>query len=92
MAASQKGIQLVGELIEQYGLNVVQAYMKHIQTNAEVAVRDMLKEVAKSALERTGKSELFAEERMDDGSLISLKVSLDGVEGAAVCDFSLVIP
>lgn len=91
VAASQKGIQLVGELIEQYGLNVVQAYMKHIQSNAEIAVRDMLREVAKSALKRTGKSELNAEERMDDGSVISLKVSLNGSEGTALCDFSLVL-
>lgn len=90
VAASQKGIQLVGELIEQYGLQVVQAYMKHIQTNAEVAVRDMLKEVARDALERTGKSELEAEERMDDGSVIYLKVTLDGEKGSALCDFTLV--
>lgn len=31
VAANQKGIQLVGELIGQYGLDVVQAYMGHIQ-------------------------------------------------------------
>ena len=45
IAANQKGIQLVSELIDGYGLDVVQAYMKHIQENAEVAVRDMLKEI-----------------------------------------------
>lgn len=33
------------ELITEYGLDVVQAYMGHIQANAEVAVRAMLKEV-----------------------------------------------
>ncbi|XP_053618619.1 5-oxoprolinase isoform X2 [Plodia interpunctella] len=43
VAANQRGIQLVGELIDQYGLDVVQAYMSHIQRNAELAVRDMLK-------------------------------------------------
>lgn len=31
MAANQRGIQLVNELIGQYGLGVVQAYMGHIQ-------------------------------------------------------------
>lgn len=31
VAANQKGIQLVGELIGQYSLDVVQAYMGHIQ-------------------------------------------------------------
>ena len=53
------------ELIDAYGLDVVQAYMAHIQVrrlcavisnvppfaqeNAEVAVRDMLKEIAAKA-------------------------------------------
>lgn len=31
MAANTKGIALVKELIAEYGLEVVQAYMKHIQ-------------------------------------------------------------
>lgn len=52
VAANQKGIQLVSELIDLYGLNVVQAYMKYIQENAEVAVRDMLKEIARKTKER----------------------------------------
>lgn len=52
VAANQKGIQLVSELIDTYGLKVVQAYMDYIQKNAEVAVRDMLKEIAKTTKER----------------------------------------
>lgn len=52
VAANQKGIQLVSELIDTYGLKVVQAYMNYIQKNAEVAVRDMLKEIAKTTKER----------------------------------------
>lgn len=31
MAANNKGIQLVGDLIDEYSLEVVQAYMRHIQ-------------------------------------------------------------
>lgn len=87
VAANRKGIQLVCELIDQYGLAVVQAYMGHIQSNAEIAVRDMLKEVALDALERTGGNVLEAEDRMDDGSLIKLKVTLNRTDGSAVCDF-----
>lgn len=52
VAANQKGIQLVLELIDSYGLHVVQAYMAYIQQNAEVAVRDMLKEIARKTKER----------------------------------------
>lgn len=88
VAANQKGIQLVKELIDQYGLKVVQAYMGHIQSNAELAVRDMLKEVAKDALKRTGRIVLEAEDFMDDGSLIRLKVTLNEKLGTAVCDFT----
>lgn len=46
IAANQKGIQLVKELIDSYGLSVVQAYMGYMQQNAELAVRDMLKQIA----------------------------------------------
>merc|ERR1719228_1253580 len=53
IAANQKGIQLVLELINSYGLEVVQAYMGHIQSNAEVAVRDMLKDIGLKTRERT---------------------------------------
>lgn len=88
VAANHKGIQLVRELIDQYGLDVVQSYMGHIQSNAEIAVRDMLKEVARNVYERTGESTLEAEDFMDDGSRIKLKVTLNGNEGTAICDFN----
>lgn len=35
VAANQKGCQLVGEMIDSYGLAVVQAYMGHIQVGFE---------------------------------------------------------
>ncbi|CAG9764851.1 unnamed protein product [Ceutorhynchus assimilis] len=87
VAANKKGIDLVCELIDQCGLVVVQAYMNHIQTNAEIAVRDMLREVAKDAVARTGSAQLQYVDYMDNGSPISLKVSLDEKSGSAFCDF-----
>ena len=63
------------ELIDAYGLDVVQAYMNHIQENAEVAVRQVLKDFGRQAQAKTGRSVLSAEDLMDDGSVISLKVS-----------------
>ncbi|XP_069737844.1 5-oxoprolinase [Phaenicophaeus curvirostris] len=83
VAANQKGIQLVTELIAQHGLDTVQAYMAHIQANAEVAVREMLKDFAA----RWG-TEVEAEDFMDDGSPIRLRVTVDPHEGSAVFDFS----
>lgn len=52
VAANQRGILLVSELIDVYGLKVVQAYMDYIKENAEIAVRDMLKEIARTTKER----------------------------------------
>ncbi|KAK4805809.1 hypothetical protein QYF61_000415 [Mycteria americana] len=83
VAANQKGIQLVAELIRLHGLPAVQAYMAHIQANAEVAVREMLKGFAA----RWGAA-VEAEDRMDDGSPIRLRVQVDPREGSAVFDFS----
>lgn len=40
VAANQKGIQLVAELIGLYGLGVVQAYMGHIQVAPAPPPRD----------------------------------------------------
>lgn len=88
VAANQKGIKLVAELIDAYGLDVVQAYMNYIQQNAELAVRDMLKEIARKTKERTGQTVLTAEEHMDDGSPIKLKITIDEQNGSALCDFT----
>jgi 5-oxoprolinase (ATP-hydrolysing) len=88
IAANQKGIQLVNELIDCYGLNVVQAYMNYMQENAEGCVRDMLREIAVETVKRTGRSELYAEEKMDDGTKICLKINIDEEKGSAIFDFT----
>ncbi|PNI88782.1 hypothetical protein CK820_G0051931, partial [Pan troglodytes] len=88
VAANQKGIQLVGELIGQYGLDVVQAYMGHIQANAELAVRDMLRAFGTSRQARGLPLEVSSEDHMDDGSPIRLRVQISLSQGSAVFDFS----
>ncbi|KAF2349830.1 Hydantoinase B/oxoprolinase [Trinorchestia longiramus] len=87
IAANQKGIQLVEELIQQYGLDVVQAYMGHIQTSAEMAVRDLLKEVGRRYSKGTDRAELSAVEHMDDGTPIAVTIFIDAANGSAVIDF-----
>ncbi|KAI9306007.1 Hydantoinase B/oxoprolinase-domain-containing protein [Cunninghamella echinulata] len=82
IAANQKGITLVKRLIEEYTLEVVQAYMLHIRRNAESAVRSLLKQVAK---EHQGI--LHGQDLMDDGTLIKLKVQIDEETGSATFDF-----
>ena len=48
-----------------------------LQHNAEVAVREMLKEIAIETKERTGTTQLEAIDHMDDGSPIKLNVEID---------------
>uniref|UniRef100_A0A6Q2ZDL2 5-oxoprolinase, ATP-hydrolysing n=1 Tax=Esox lucius TaxID=8010 RepID=A0A6Q2ZDL2_ESOLU len=88
VAANQRGSALVGELIDSYGLAVVQAYMGHIQSNAELAVRDMLKDFARRRRQKTGSLDVEAEDFMDDGTPIRLRVQVNEKEGSAVFDFT----
>lgn len=94
VAANQRGIFLIKELIEQYGLDTVQAYMNYVQLNAEEAVREMLKSIAaKVSSQSTGvgnQSSVTIEEEdyMDDGSVIHLKLTIDSDKGEANFDFS----
>lgn len=83
VAANNSGIRLLTELIHEYGLKTVQAYMNFIQTNAEISVRRMLKEFA----EKNGNT-AHALDYMDDGSPIELTVSIDKETGSAVFDFT----
>jgi 5-oxoprolinase (ATP-hydrolysing) len=44
--------------------------------------------VAEDTCQRTGETVLEAEEYMDDGTPIVLKVTLDKEKGSALCDFT----
>ncbi|KAL3520218.1 hypothetical protein ACH5RR_018367, partial [Cinchona calisaya] len=94
VAANQRGISLIKELIEQYGLETVQAYMNYVQDNAEGAVREMLKSVASSFVSESNNSKegdsvtIEEEDYMDDGSVIHLKLTIDCKKGEAFFDFS----
>ena len=39
IAANEKGVQELRKMVAQFGLDVVQAYMRHVQDNAEESVR-----------------------------------------------------
>lgn len=94
VAANQRGITLIKELIEQYGLDTVQAYMTYVQINAEGAVREMLKSVAARVTSQSPKFgagdsvTIEEEDYMDDGSVIHLKLTIDPHKGEANFDFS----
>lgn len=78
---------MVTELINSYGLNVVQAYMDHIQKNAELAVRDMLRNIGTTNLLACGLQTLQSVDYLDDGSTIKLSIQINVESGEAVFDF-----
>ncbi len=81
VAANNKGIELIQDLIKTYSLELVLKQMQAIQENAETAVRELLKKFSTN-------SELIANDYLDDGSEIKLKVSIDKEQGSAVFDFT----
>ncbi|OJD29868.1 5-oxoprolinase (atp-hydrolyzing) [Diplodia corticola] len=84
VAANHRGTQLIRALYDDYGKDVVTFYMGEVQAAAELAVRDLLKAVHKK---HAGRS-LEATDYMDDGTPISLKVTIDGATGDATFDFT----
>ena len=53
--------------MDDYGLKTVQEYMYHIRNNAEMSVRNLLKDAAK----RAGTNILSSVDYLDDGSPVS---------------------
>ena len=87
VAANQRGIDLLQEMVQHWSLEVVQAYMQHIQDNAEEAVRQMLQRLSLEA----GWPEvttIAAEDCLDDGSPICLQLTIDRKDGSACFDFA----
>ncbi|KAH8596411.1 Hydantoinase B/oxoprolinase-domain-containing protein [Bisporella sp. PMI_857] len=84
ISSNMKGINLISGLIEEYGEDVVNFYMRNIQDNAELSVRNLLKSVSK----RFEGQDLSAIDYMDDGSPIKLKISINAEKGEATFDFA----
>ncbi len=71
VAANEKGVQELHKMTTHYGLEIVQAYMKFVQDNAENSVRQAIKKLSSSLTNKTATSIL------DDGNKISVAVSID---------------
>ncbi|MEV7347098.1 hydantoinase B/oxoprolinase family protein [Streptomyces sp. NPDC093544] len=78
IAANQKGVDEVARMIDNFGLDVVQAYMKHVQDNAEEAVRRVIDTLEDGE---------FAYET-DSGAVIRVRVSVDRGKRSATVDFT----
>jgi 5-oxoprolinase (ATP-hydrolysing) len=78
VAANEKGIQELRRMVEHFGLDVVTAYMRHVQDNAAEAVRRVI-----TAL-RDGETTY----ELDNGAVIQVKVTVDRSARAATIDFT----
>lgn len=86
IAANNKGIRLVAELISQYSLKVVHAYMNYIQETASKSVRKMLTDLSlKHNLKPV--DTVKAIDYMDNGAVIQLQLTIDRNNGTAIFDF-----
>lgn len=96
IAANQRGSLLIRELFATYTAPVVQKYMAAIQQTAETAVVNYLKGLVaqataadKSQSQSHGQHlDLEAEDYLDDGTEIHLRVRIDGKTGKARFDFT----
>jgi len=82
IAANEKGVQELQRMVAHYGLDVVQAYMRHVQDNAEESVRRAITRLA--ARQRDGGYTLA----LDNGAQISVAVRIDAAARSAVIDFA----
>jgi 5-oxoprolinase (ATP-hydrolysing) len=78
IAANAKGVEEVGKMIDHFGLKVVKAYMRHVQDNAEEAVRRVI-----DALDD---GEYRYE--MDSGAVINVRITVNRQTRTAVIDFT----
>ncbi len=78
IAANQKGVQELRRMADQFGLDVVQAYMRHVQDNAEESVRRVITRL------QDGEFTL----PLDNGARIRVALRVDAANRSAEIDFT----
>ena len=78
IAANEKGAQELRKMVAQFGLDVVRAYMGHVQDNAAESVRRVI--------DRLRDGEFTYE--MDQGTQIRVKISVNRQKREATVDFT----
>ncbi|NDY97047.1 hydantoinase B/oxoprolinase family protein [Wenzhouxiangella limi] len=78
IAANACGRRELAEMVEQFGLKTVQAYMGHVQDNAAEQVRRALAELEDGHWIKT----------LDSGAQVEVRISVDRTNRRAVIDFS----
>jgi 5-oxoprolinase (ATP-hydrolysing) len=78
IAANERGVQELRRMVDHYGLATVQAYMGHVQDNAEESVRRVI-----SVLKDGSFTYL-----LDDGCQIQVAIAIDRLNRSARIDFT----
>ena len=78
IAAGAKGVQEVHKMIDQFGLDVVHAYMRHVQDNAEEQVRRVIDVMQDGEFTYP----------TDEGAEIKVKISFNKEKRSATVDFT----
>jgi 5-oxoprolinase (ATP-hydrolysing) len=78
IAANEKGVQELRRMVAHFGLPVVQAYMRHVQDNAEESVRRVISRL------RDGSFTL----PLDNGACIHVAIQVDLQRRCASIDFT----
>lgn len=78
MAANETGAREVRRMLSQFGTGVVQAYMRHVQDNAEESVRRVIDRL------RDGRNTY----EMDSGAKIEVQITVDRDNRTATIDFT----
>jgi 5-oxoprolinase (ATP-hydrolysing) len=78
IAANEKGREELLRMVDAFGLDVVQAYMRHVQDNAEESVRRVITVLRNGAFDY----------RLDNGALIRVRITVDRDRREATIDFT----
>jgi 5-oxoprolinase (ATP-hydrolysing) len=78
VAANAMGVRELNKMIANFGLDVVNAYMGHVQDNAAESVRAVLDRLKDSSFDYP----------MDQGCVIRVKISVDKAAREATVDFT----
>lgn len=78
VAANKKGVQELQKMVEQYGLETVNAYMKFVQDNAEESVRKAIDVLSDGSFTYV----------MDNGAKVQVNVTINRQNRTAIIDFT----
>jgi 5-oxoprolinase (ATP-hydrolysing) len=89
VAANEKGVQELRKMVAHFGLDVVHAYMRHVQDNAEEAVRRVIDVLGAGGRGPAGEDWHggFTYE-MDNGGVIRVRIAIDRAARSARIDFT----